>query len=361
MSATTPSSHRISWILGVIGAVARSRRPMLGSRLPFATVTLCAALGLIGLGASSAYAERPYDSSISEGFPGLSSLALDSNGNVWITDEGHETPAHNAGQNGLYEHNAYPSQTLLDTPSTASSVGSGIVELQVAVDQSNNNELFVADSNPRKVDIYEAEPGKPESYVYTHSWTGINSALSCFSCNSEIHAAVDNSNSYSRGRIYLSLTSPEDDIEAFDAEQRPVDFPAAATYINGNKLIGTPSGPFSQVGEVTVDSNGNIYVADVGQGVIDEFDSTGTFVRKFSASGTVAVDPTSGNVLIGNDEFDSSGNFIEHLPTGSPMAVNSSGYLYAGGQIYKPNTVVATVAYRSILDPSQRPERPTPS
>ena len=31
-------------------------------------------------------------------------------------------------------------------------------------------------------------------------------------------------------------------------EQRPVDFPATASYINDNKLTGTPSGPFGEVG-----------------------------------------------------------------------------------------------------------------
>ncbi len=296
------------------------------------------------LGAGRALAARQFDSEISESFPGLASLSIDARGNVWITDEGHPTPANNPGQNGVYEHNPYPSQTLLKTLNTSGPVGTLIVELQAAVD-AENGEIFVANSNPRKVDIYE------ESGHYAHSWTSINSALSCFTCNSEIHVGIDNTETDSGGRIYLSLTYPEDDVEAFDAEENPVDFPATASYINDNKLMGTPAGPFGQVGEITVDDNGNIYVTDVGHGTVDEFNSTGTFVRKFGSAGTVAVDPLDGNILIGGSEFDASGNFLESLPTSQPLAVNAQGYLYAkqgpsGITIYKPNTVLATVVYQ---------------
>ncbi|MGA8746207.1 MAG: hypothetical protein WB507_10125 [Solirubrobacterales bacterium] len=271
---------------------------------------------------------------------------------MWLTsEEGEESPDY-AGFAGLYELSPFPSQTLLDTPSTSIPVGATIQRMQVAVDETNG-ELFVANSDPRKVDIYD-ENGT-NSHVYSHSWTGINGLTSCFTCDDEIHDAVDNSHTYSNGRIYLSLSS-EEDVEAFDAQQRPVDFPATADYIEGNTLTGTPSGPFVGVGSITVDSSGNIYVSSAE--TVDEFASTGIFLRAFPGSGTVAVDPTTGNVLIGSKEFDSSGNFIEGLSTSSPMGVNSEGYLYAAGpefgavSIFKPDTVLATVTYRAVSHPS---------
>ena len=269
----------------------------------------------------------------------MSSLALDAHGDLWMTDEGHETPAHNPGQNTLYEHNPYPSQTLIDSPDTSAAVA-GIVIVQVAVDQANGD-VLLANSNPRRLEFFE-EDG-PNHFVYNnHSWTAINgSRADSFNTNQSIHVAVDNSAGFSRGRIYLSLTAPEDDIEMFDPQQRPIDFPATAKYIHDNKLTGTPSGPFGQVGEIEVDSNGNLYVVDGGKGVVDEFDSSGTFLRSFPTAGPVAIDPTDDNVLIANQEFDSTGNFLEALPIGGPMVVNAQGYLYAGAGIYKPNTVVA--------------------
>ena len=93
-----------------------------------------------------------------------------------------------------------------------------------------------------------------------------------------------------------------------------VDFPAAASYITDNKLTGTPAGRFGEVGYVAVDSVGNLYVTDWGKKVIDEFDSTGTFIRSFPSPlahpgyfteglGGVAIDPTNGNVLISEGSY----------------------------------------------------------
>ena len=319
-------------------------------RAAFGVVLLFATLAVFSISASVAFAERPLDSVLTEEFPGMSSLALDAHGDLWITDEGHETPAHNPGKNTLYEHNPYPSQTLIDSPDTSAAVA-GIVIVQVAVDQANGD-VLLANSNPRRLEFFE-EDG-PNHFVYNnHSWTAINgSRADSFNTNQTIHVAVDNSTGFSRGRIYLSLTAPEDDIEMFDPQQRPIDFPATAKYIHDNKLTGTPSGPFGQVGEIEVDSNGNLYVVDGGKGVVDEFDSSGTFVRSFPTAGPVAIDPTDDNVLIGNQEFDSTGNFLEALPIGGPMVVNAQGYLYAGAGIYKPNTVVATATYHPISSPT---------
>jgi len=308
--------------------------------------------------AAPAFADRPFATNFSAGVPGVDTLALDASDNVWVTDGGEFNTSQYPGQRGLYEFNAYPSQTLLDPVETNIPVGFYIEEIQVAVDQAND-ELFVANANPRKIDIYdkkETEVGKGTHifrtyHEFSHSWTNINEALSCFNCNTAIHVAVDNSNTYSGGRVYLSLTSPENDVEVFDAQQRPVDFPATASYVSNNKLTGTPAGPFGEVENVTVAFNGDLFVADAGKGVVDEFDSTGTFLRTFPY-GSVAVDPTDGNVLVGNEEFDSSGQFIENLHNGSPMAVNPSGYLYAGGEIFKPDTIVSKASYQAVSNPT---------
>ena len=318
---------------------------------------LCTTLGVLSLCAGPALANRSLVSSIPGHFPGLGfpwteggySLAFDANGDVWITDEG-EFSSEYPGQRGIYEYDAYPSQTRLDAPETSTPVGFQAVRMQVAVDQSNG-ELFVANSNPRKVDIYEETTA--HTHVYSHSWTGINGV----SNSSTIHIAVDNSHSYSRGRIYLSLTEPEDDIEVFDAQQRPVDFPATASYLSKNILTGTPSGPFGSVENVTVSSNGDFFVTDGGKDVIDEFDSTGTFLRTFPYTsytpyGQLAVDPTNGDILDGFEEFDSSGSFIETLPTFFAEAVNSSGYLYAGSEIFSPDTVVTKATYQPVSSPT---------
>ena len=301
------------------------------------------------------------------------SVAFAANNNVWITDTGQEGLDNNPGQNGLYEYDAYPSQTLLEVPNTFAVWAFYILDLQVAVDQENG-EVFVAQSNGRSIDIFrENEKGK---FAYSHSWTAINGDGNCFSCTPILHVAIDNSHTSSRGRVYLSLTSPEDDVEAFDAAERPVDFPATASYISNNKLTGTPSGTFGEVGHVAADNNGNIYVTDVEKQVIDEFDSTGTFIRTLPCegcwdgypvgSGGVGVDPTNENIIVGTggrlNEYDSSGNQLDAIEDGGQPAVNPEGYLYSSsGTIYAPNKVVAKaelqtrhLADHDLRDPQRR-------
>ena len=173
------------------------------------------------------------------------------------------------------------------------------------------------------------------------------------------NVAIDNSNTFSRGRIYLSIPSPQNDVEVFDAAQRPVDFPATASYIIDNKLTGTPSGPFGSVLNTAVDSSGDLFVFDTGKNVVDEFDSSGTFLRTFPG-GIPATDPTNGNVLIRSDyyhiaEYDSSGNLLETINDegGGAPAVNSQGYLYStSGNIYTPAPVVPNVTYKPVTSPT---------
>jgi len=310
---------------------------------------------VVMVAASPALAER----SVANHTAGGASVAITAHDDVWVSDTG-QYGYGNPGQNGLYEYNAYPSQTLLDVPNTVIPFAFYILDLQVAVDYGNG-EVFVAQSNGRTVDIFE------EDGTYSHSWSGINGAKTCFNCTPIIHVAVDNSNTYSRGRVYLSLTSPENNIEMFDAAQRPVDFPATASYISNNTLTGTPNGAFGEVGHVAVDNNGNLYVTDIAKQVVDEFDSTGTFIRELSCSGCsnsypvgsggVGVDPTNGNIIIGTggrlNEYDSSGNQLDAIEDGGQPAVNSDGYLYSSSStIYNPAKVVAKANYKPATSPT---------
>ena len=220
-------------------------------------------------------------------------------GNVWITDASHVVRHRTASSDGLYKYDAYPSQTLLDAPDTCDGSGAAVVDFRSPSTRRPAN-CYVAQSNRRDVDIFD-QNGNRLGRPGPRSTDG-DAATSSRASTSRSTTP----NGYSEGRVYLSLTAPENDVEALDAGQRPVDFPATASYINGNRLTGTPERPVrrSRSG-IAVDDEGNIYVTDAGKKVVDEFDSTGIFLRAFPAPARRVenparrrrrVDPTNGNV-----------------------------------------------------------------
>jgi hypothetical protein len=317
-------------------------------------------------------AERSYDSRITP-FNAPGSVSFDAQGNVWITDGGqNKNPP---GLQGIYLRLPFPSQTVLEEPNTKNAWGESSVSLQGSVDHETG-ELFVEQSFGRTVYIFDSQ-GK-----YLRAWTAINGSKG--SNESALHIAVDNSNTDSRGRIYLALNNPEDDVEAVDDQQRPVDFPATASYIEDNRLTGTPEGPFGEALFVSVDGEGNIYVTDTKKNQVDVFRSTGEFVRSLEAPsatpgyvlngpgyGGVGVDPTNGDVLITEGQapyseggvrvYDRWGHERERLleippgqnlnATGTP-AVDAAGHLYAPGgegvNIFDPAPRRATISYSPV-------------
>ena len=365
-------------------------------RVAGAIAVICGLVAALGATAPSALAARTFDSEITgvgnpsrnggviPSFSGPTRVGIEANDQVRITS-----------RNNLYKYDPYPSQTLLLPQPDQSSAwdGFGQNELSIASDFATG-QLFVSEWNSRIVYSFDHNDVPQPLWDTSHGTAGHGMFI-----------AFDNSPTYSGGRLYQSLLSPENAIEAFDAARRPVDFPASAPYITDNSLTGTPEGPFGEVGYITVDSLGNIYVVDQQKGVVDEFDSSGTFVQAFTGFGApggftvpesehvpdaVAVDPTDGNVLIETenefqfkeevDEFDSSGNYLgqitadPHGPLGAAsfplfierhgsgdLDLNSAGYLYLPSRregegspvdIFTPNPPVPDVAYGPVLAPS---------
>ena len=314
-------------------------------------------------GVQPAVAARTYDSQIDGGeggFDTIQGIGFDSTDNLWIVDL--QVGEGNARlQRGVYKYSAYPSLDLLEAP-TVPPVFSVGRAMHLAVDQETD-EVYVSQSNGRRVFIFK-------NGAFNREWNRIDGI---YGNQYGIDVAIDNSHSDSRGRVYLSLTYPENDIEVLDSAQRPVELPATTSYIEGNKITGTPSGPFGEVGEIATDAQGNLYVNDEGEGVIDEFGPSGTFLRSFPALGPVAVDPTNGTVVIGEREFDPYGNFLGTLPEVRPgqerarsdLAFNSSGYLYlpvrTPGYEHKPDPIeifapvppVPKITYRAISSPTE--------
>ena len=82
---------------------------------------------------------------------------------------------------------------------------------------------------------------------------------------------------------------------------------AAMTYVFQFGSGGSGNGQFSDLGDIAVDSSGNIFVADQGNSRIQKFNSSGTYVSQFGSSGsgdgqlswpvTIFID-SSGNIFV---------------------------------------------------------------
>jgi NHL repeat len=103
------------------------------------------------------------------------------------------------------------------------------------------------------------------------------------------------------------------------------EFDSSGSFVRKWGAVGTNNGQLAAPQGIAANASGNVYVADTGNNRIQEFSSSGAFITKWGTVGTgngqfaapegVAID-SSGNVYVadtGNNriqKFDSSGNFI---------------------------------------------------
>ena len=292
-------------------------RAAVGSRrrATLALTTLLTAAAALLLTAAPAFAEveHTYNSDIT-GFKHPGAIAIDTADNVWIDDLGSKGP--------IGEYDPYPSQTKIGER-TGQVLGEG-------------------------------SPPCPECI----------SSIVLDSINDTLYVdlnAVDNSGGESNGHLFGIIGEA---VGAYNTNAEPVDFAAVESYINGNEIAeGHP------ISAVAVDSAGDIYVSYFYIGATYEFNSRGEFVQEFGVAngfggkGSIAVDPTNGNVLITTDEstaikeFSSTGTYLGEIneADGSPfgkiedIAINSEGRLYVSDgldgriDIFDPKVVVPKV------------------
>ena len=313
-----------------------------------------ATMGLSLVAAPQAFAQRLYTgreipTTGERGQTGcLGPLAIGATENVWCVNQGSD-----GGE--VQEFEAYPSQAQIPLNWDPEGSPGGFV-------LGGFNSVSINNSTG---DIYVAGSGESRA---VHVYTEAGRFKEQWELPKASSAAVDNSGGPTQGDVLVMQSEvhgafSDAYIEAFNSEGKPVEFSSEEEYVEGNKLTGTIFGKFPEAGSMATDSSGDIYVTNGN--LVDEFEPSGTFIHQFTGSevpggfrflGSLAVDPTNGNLLVvaGKevsfehfedviDEFTSAGKFVEQIEGTSPttrflnlraIAVNSKGYLYAvdGGE-----------------------------
>ncbi len=171
----------------------------------------------------------------------------------------------------------------------SSSFGAFAKPNNLAVDQANGN-VFVVDTGANVVKVFGADGGSPAGSAPAEI-TGSEAPEGSFNFNGEpAGVAIDNSGGSANGDIYIS-----------DVRNHVVDkFGAEGKYICQFRSLTqdclkepTEAPAFGETTGVAVDAQGNVYVSDFNDAVVDEYNSAGEPVGQISDTGNpagVAVD-----------------------------------------------------------------------
>ncbi len=322
---------------------------MIGCGL-LAALALCAALAAPALAAP---APRTYNSQI-KGFQDPEAVTVAPDDKVWVSSV----------QNGVVStYDAFPSQTRLAEQTGGGGIwGGGYMVRSLAVSAANEF-LYVG------VDTEEGAACGGTPYAIFDNYANLfqtgqtqNRGNAC-----QMWFTVDNDpESDSYGDYYLFTGMGPAVLGKYDGYGNRVDFTASGGYIEGNEILGTPkktfpsdaAGSFSpSYSGIAVDpNNGNLWLLNNAyeETEIDEFDSTGRFLRRITeksagvppsvtpASRTpkfgggqgltgIAVDPTNSHILVSDraglviDEFSPQGEFLGQL-TGADTPAGKFGF-----------------------------------
>jgi sugar lactone lactonase YvrE len=204
-------------------------------------------------------------------FEGPDGIAVDSSGNVYVTDYGINR-VQKFDSTGVY---------ITKWGNYGSGNGQFYLPIGIAVDSSGN--VYVADRGNHRVQKFNSGGG------YITQWGHLGGGNGQFDGPPGI--AIESS-----GNVYVTDT----------VNMRVQKFDSTGVYITKWGTRGSGNGQFDGPGGIAVDSSGNVYVADTVNMRVQKFDSGGGYITQW------------GNYGSGNGQFIVLGG----------IAVDSFGYVY---------------------------------
>jgi hypothetical protein len=327
-----------------------------GRAIVFALLAICALLAVASASASAAGPPFRYDEEASkelsktvpgEAFGEPFGLTFNSAGALFLAD-----PKGDPGEEGLIDK--FNSANVFQAQLGAEAL-SGQFARGVAVGDESGH-IYVGDSNHSEVFALNAA-GEQLSV-----WSGANTPAKSFGegcCF--VFTAVDNSPSVSKGEIYVSTTQEGGKVDVFKAQGEDK---VEGEYLRELKV----PGGFGNLGEranIAINqSNGEVYLADAGNKVVDRFSATGEYEpaaqikgvspsEPFVEPGAVGVDGATGDLFVVDhragggsggeviDEFNSGGEFLTQIketgegdPLQKPVAVAVASAGPHAGEVY---------------------------
>ncbi len=275
-------------------------------KAPFLLLTTFAALGLSCAASLPARAQytflRSFGSSGSGNgqFTNPSDIKIDSNGNVFVLDNGNHR---------VQEFTALGVSYLNQFGSSGTGDGQFTNSLGLAIDSGNN--IFVSDSNS---DFGRVEKFSNSGVFQTEFGRTDDNPLQL-----PVGVAFDSS-----GSVYVSEAA-----FGFDSVRKFTVSGNTFTQVAPIGSPGTGNGELNVPYGVAIDRNNNIFVVDSFNNRVEEFDSSGGFVRTFSAPvgsnrlfqpHDIAID-ANGNIFVtdhSNDfvaRFNSVGQYQDQFGT----------------------------------------------
>jgi RHS repeat-associated protein len=194
-----------------------------------------------------------------------------SNGDIYVID----------GGNNRVEEFSSSATFLRSFGSSGSGIGQLNTPSQSAIDTSGD--LWVTDYGNNRVEEFSAE-GSPLRVV---GWGVLNGKSEAETCTSSCQAGIGGSGT---GQFFdpQSLTMAEGDIDVDDrGNDRIEEFSSTGTFLRSFGSKGTGKGQFTEPFGIALDpNNGELYITDKENNRVEEFTTAGTYLATFATAGS---------------------------------------------------------------------------
>lgn len=282
------------------------------------------ALALSATWASSAFGEAPvYETSFGSSgsgngqFSHPAGIATDSEGNLWVVDQGH-----NRVQK-FNEAGEYVSQF------GSGGSGNGQFSTPKAIAIDAEGDLWVADSGNGRLEQFNGKGEFIKAVGSGGSGNGQFSGPEAIAIDAKGDIWVSDTYNYRIQKLddegeFIKVVNPEGlgaieptgigvgsggDVYVADwPHNRVVELSEAGAFVKQFGSSGSGSGKFSHPDAIAVDSNGNVWVGDEGNDRVEQFNESGEYLGQFGSPGSGA------------------GEFSFGYPFG--IATNSAGHIW---------------------------------